>query len=140
LAAFNTEYNRLSQVKIRYDDLTKQKDAYKKRVDVIDELRAKQSGPATLLTTLGETVNRTDLVWLSSMTDDGAAITLKGRAISVHAVANLMRNLQNTGYFRAIEIKSSYQDEKVRDLEAFVFELSCEKKLPPAPAPPAKKS
>lgn len=142
LAAVNVEYSRLSQIKLRYEDLTRQRDAYKKRVDVIDELRARQKGPVALLSAVGDTVQQTHQVWLSSMTDEGNAVNLKGRALNVHAVADLMNNLQATGYFSAIEIKTSYQDEKFHDLQAFVFELTCEKKVAAqAPAaPPAKKS
>lgn len=148
-AGQNREFARLSQIKVRYEDLTKQRDAYKRRVDVIDDLRTQQTGPVTLLSTLGETVNHTNLIWLSAMTDNSNAITLKGRALSVHAVADLMHNLQASGYFRDVTIKSSYQDEKVKDLQAFVFELNCEKRQPAAaaaaatpatPAKPAKKS
>jgi Tfp pilus assembly protein PilN len=136
-AAMNREFERLTQIKVRYDDLTKQRDAYKRRVDVIDDLRAKQTGPVALLSTVGETVNHTNQIWLSSMADDGNAITLKGRALGVHAVADLMHNLETTGYFRTVAIKSSYQDEKVKDLQAFVFELNCEKLHPTTPAAPA---
>jgi len=45
MRAANAEYARLSQVKVRYEELEKQKEAYKKRIDVIDDLKAKQSGP-----------------------------------------------------------------------------------------------
>jgi Tfp pilus assembly protein PilN len=138
IAAANADYARLTQVKLRYQELEKQKDAYKKRVDVIDELQAKQSGPLNLLNLLGDTVNRTDEIWLSHMTETSSNITLQGTALSVHAVADLMRNLQNTGYFKAVDIKSSYQDEAVKDMQAFVFELNCEKRLSSVPsAPPA---
>jgi type IV pilus assembly protein PilN len=121
------DYARLAQVKLRYQELEKQKDAYKKRVDVIESLQAKQAGPARLLSTIGETVNRSDQVWLDTMTDDGNTINLKGMALSIHSVADLMRHLKNTGYFKNIEIKSSYQDETVKDMQAFIFELACEK-------------
>ncbi len=130
LAQANADYARLTQVKQRYEELEKQKNAYKSRVDVIDELRTRQSGPVNLLAMLGNTVNRTDAVWLSNMQDDGNSVNLKGTALSVHAVADLMRNIKNTGYFNTVEIKSSYQDEKVKDLQAFVFELTCAKQQP----------
>lgn len=126
-ARVQTEYAHLNQVKLTYQELERQKDAYKKRVDVITGLQSKQAGPAMLLSTVGDTVNRTDRVWLSNMSDDGKNINLKGVALSVHSVANLMTNLKNTGYFKNIEIKSSVQDEKVTQAQAFVFELSCEK-------------
>ena len=40
---------------------------YKRRVDVIDQLRANQTGPVNLLAMIGETVNGTEAVWLNSM-------------------------------------------------------------------------
>jgi hypothetical protein len=42
-------------------------------------------------------------------------------------VANLMSNLQKTGYFRNVEIKESIQDESIKDMQAFTFTLTCEK-------------
>jgi hypothetical protein len=50
-------------------------------------------------------------------------------ALSVHAVADLMTNLKRTGHFKNIEIKESYQDDTVRDMQAFIFTLQCEKRL-----------
>jgi len=51
-------------------------------------------------------------------------------ALSTDAVANLIQNLQKTGYFKNIEIKETYQDESVKDMQAFQFELTCEKGAP----------
>jgi Tfp pilus assembly protein PilN len=48
-------------------------------------------------------------------------------ALSTDAVANLISNLQKTGYFRNIEIKESIQDEQIKDMQAFQFTLTCEK-------------
>jgi Tfp pilus assembly protein PilN len=121
------ENQRLADIKAKYIELEKQKDIYERRVNVIHQLQANQSGPATLLTTIGDTVNRTDAVWLNSMKDDGAAINLDGIALSVDAVAQLMKNLKATGYFKNIEIKESFQDDVVKDMTAFTFTLVCEK-------------
>jgi type IV pilus assembly protein PilN len=130
------DYVRLSQVKARYLEREKQKELYKRRVDVIDQLRSNQAGPVKLLSMLSGTVNHTDEVWLTTMTDDGANIHLNGVALSVHGVANLMRNLQDSGFFKSVDIRTSYQDEGVQDMQAFNFELICQKQ-PPA-GPPAQ--
>jgi type IV pilus assembly protein PilN len=122
------DHNRqLSVVKAKYLERQKQADNYKRRVDVIDQLRAAQSGPVNLLNTIGDTVNGTEAVWLSSMKDQGANIAIQGMALSTDAVATLIENLQKTGYFKNIEIKETYQDESVKDMQAFQFELTCEK-------------
>ena len=117
----------LAAVKVRYLERQRQADAYKHRVDVIDQLRSNQSGPVSLLAMIGDTVNSTEAVWLNSMQDQGASVAIDGTALSSDAVATLISNLQKTGFFRNIEIKESYQDDGVKDMQAFQFTLTCEK-------------
>jgi Tfp pilus assembly protein PilN len=61
------------------------------------------------------------------MRDEGANVAIDGMALSSDAVANLISNLQKTGYFRNVEIKESFQDDSVKDMQAFQFTLTCEK-------------
>ncbi len=117
----------LAEIKAKYLERQKQADSYKRRVDVIDQLRANQTGPVNLLSTIGDTVNSTEAVWLISMQDLGANVAIDGTALSSDAVANLISNLQKTGYFRNIEIKETSQDSAVKDMQAFQFTLTCEK-------------
>jgi Tfp pilus assembly protein PilN len=119
----------LSGVKTKYLERQKEADNYKRRVDVIDQLRKAQNGyPVDLLNTVGSTVNGTEAVWLSTMKDQGANISIEGMALSTDAVANLISNLQKTGFFKNIEIKETYQDEQIKDMQAFQFTLTCENK------------
>jgi Tfp pilus assembly protein PilN len=117
----------LGDVKARYMERQTQANAYKRRVDVIDGLRAAQGGPVNLLAMLGETVNNTEAVWLSKMDDQGGSVNLEGTALSTDAVANLIANLQKTGYFKSVEIKETFQDDAIKDMQAFQFTLTCEK-------------
>jgi Tfp pilus assembly protein PilN len=117
----------LSDVKARFLERQKQANNYKRRVDVIDQLRAGQAGPVNLLAMLGQTVNGTEAVWLSKMDDQGASVNLEGTALSTDAVASLIANLQKTGFFKNVEIKETYQDDAIKDMQAFQFTLTCEK-------------
>src|SRR5215467_1858336 len=117
----------LADIKARYLERQKQADAYKRRVDVIDQLRKAQTGPVDLLAMVGQTVNNTEAIWLSSLKDQGKDVAIDGMALSSDAVANLITNLQKTGYFKNIEIKETIQDETVKDMQAFQFTLTCEK-------------
>jgi Tfp pilus assembly protein PilN len=122
------EQNRkLGDVKQKYMERQRQANNYKRRVDVIDQLRSGQSGPVNLLNTIGDTINSTEAVWLSTMKDDGASVDIEGMALSTDAVAALIENLQKTGYFKNIEIKETYQDEAYKEMQAFQFTLTCEK-------------
>jgi Tfp pilus assembly protein PilN len=117
----------LSDVKARFLERQTEANNYKRRVDVIEQLHAAQAGPVNLLAMLGETVNGTEAVWLSKMDDSGASVSLEGTALSADAVANLIANLQKTGFFKNVEIKETYQDEQIKDMQAFQFTLTCEK-------------
>jgi Tfp pilus assembly protein PilN len=117
----------LADVKARYLERQREAENYKRRVDVIDQLRAAQSGPVKLMDTIGQTVNGTEAVWLNTMKDTGPSIDIEGMALSTDAVASLIANLQKTGYFKNIEIKETYQDDTYKEMQAFNFTLTCEK-------------
>ncbi|MGH9524358.1 MAG: PilN domain-containing protein [Terriglobales bacterium] len=121
---------RLADIKAKYVELEKEKDLYERRVNVIHQLQENQKGPGTLLSTISDTVNKSEAVWLKSMREDGNNITLEGTALSVDAVAGLMKNLKSSGYFKNIEIKSTFQDAATKDMAAFSFMLVCERNAP----------
>ena len=74
-----------------------------------------------------DTVNKTEAVWLNTMKDAGASIDIEGYALSSDAVATLIANLQKTGYFKNVEIKETSQDASIKEMQAFLFTLTCEK-------------
>ena len=93
----------------------------------IEKLKKAQMGPVDLLNTIGTTVNSTDAVWLNTMRDDGRSISLDGNALSANAVAKLITNLKATGYFKAVEIRETFQSPGSHDVTLFQFTLVCEK-------------
>ncbi|HKT51148.1 MAG TPA: PilN domain-containing protein, partial [Candidatus Angelobacter sp.] len=117
---------RLADVKAKYEASKRKADMFERRVKVIDELKEAQKGPVNLLNLVADTVNRTDAVWLDSMTSDGKNLNFIGMALSADAVADLMTNLRKTGAFKTVEIKETSQDATVKELQAFKFELICE--------------
>jgi len=123
----NAENKKLAAVKARYVERQKQFDAYDHRVKVIHQLQEAQQGPLSLLDTISSTVNSTDAVWLTSMTEDANNINLEGTALSANAVANLITSLKQTNYFKSVEMKESVQDDRVQDMQAFQFTLICGK-------------
>lgn len=127
MQAADTKIKMLSQVKAAYLEKENQHAALKRRFDVIDQLRANQSGPVNLLTMVSNTVNNTDAVWLNTMRDEGTSITMEGIALSNTSVANLMDNIRKTGYFKSVELKETVQEDVIRDMQSFTFTLVCEK-------------
>jgi type IV pilus assembly protein PilN len=138
LQVANTENRRLAEVKAKYEANVKEVELFKQRVQVIEQLKSAQSGPVNLLNMVADTVNNTDAIWLDSMTDDGKSINFTGMALSPNAVADLMRNLQKTGAFKSVEFKETAQDSQMKELQAFKFQLICEKPAPSSPKADSK--
>jgi Tfp pilus assembly protein PilN len=120
------ENQKLAGVKQKYEESRRKKEAFERRVKVIDELKDKQKGPIDLLNLVADTVNGTDAIWLETMTNDGRSIDFTGTALSPNAVADLMANLRKTGAFKSVEIKETSQDNAAKTLQVFKFELVCE--------------
>lgn len=135
LEAEQAENARLADVKNKYEAERRKADQFTARVKVIDQLKLAQTGPVDLLSTVADTVSKTDAVWLDAMTDDGRNIDFVGMALSPDAVANLMANLAKTNRFKSVEIKETSQDNTYKELQAFKFELICEKAAPGSKAP-----
>src|SRR5215469_3223474 len=125
------ENARLSDVKNKYEAAKRKADLFEQRARVIHQLEQQQTGPVNLLNMVADTVTKTDAVWLEAMTDDGRNIDFTGFALSPDAVANLMANLDKTGRFKSVEIKETAQDATIKELQAFKFELICEKAAAP---------
>lgn len=131
------ENHRLANVKAKYEETKLKAEQFKTRLDLIEQLHSQQSGPVNLLNMVADTVNNTEAVWLEAMTDDGRNIDFTGMALSPDAVADLMANLQKTGAFKSVEIKETSQDAAMKELQAFKFELVCEKTMNAPGAKPA---
>jgi hypothetical protein len=99
---------------------------YTNRMNVIGQLRQRQTVPSNALIVLS--VNPTDsrAVWLKSIKDQGESIAIEGMAITPNAVSEIISNLKSTGCFRNIEIKETYQDDSKNKTHAFEFQLTCE--------------
>jgi Tfp pilus assembly protein PilN len=126
LRRVTAENQKLAEVKAQYEASKRQSDIYTRRVKVIDDLKDAQKGPVEMLNLVADTVNKTDAVWLETMTSDGKNLNFTGLALSADAVADLMANLRKTGQFKSVEIKETSQDNQIKEVQAFKFELVCE--------------
>jgi type IV pilus assembly protein PilN len=126
IADANRQIASMMKVKQAYLERQKDYDAFKRRFDIIDQLRAQQGGPVALLNSVSSTVNSTDGVWLLTVRDDGASVALDGVALGPGNVAKLMTNLRNSGYFKNVELHDTVQEENPK-IQTFSFSLVCEK-------------
>jgi len=112
----------LAVVEALYVDHQNGTQSEKRQVEIMDQLCRSQGGNR-----LSKDASMKDpkTVWLSSVKDEGVSVSIQGTAFSADGVATLISDLQTTGYFKNIEVRETYQDDK-RNRDVFQFELTCE--------------
>jgi Tfp pilus assembly protein PilN len=106
------------------------------RVKIIEGLQKNQLSPVQVLDQLAEAIERTQYVWLASLDQKDAILTMSGTGTSLTAIADFYTNLNATGYFRNVDLGPSQENAG-----NFTFSLKCEfapPRGPGAPAQPAK--
>jgi type IV pilus assembly protein PilN len=101
------------------------KKALQARINVIEGLRKGQVSPVRSLDILDDAIDKTKYVWLSSLDQNNAIMSMTGTGTSVNAIADFYTNLRATGYFRNINLQNA-QDSAGN----YVFSLTCEFALP----------
>lgn len=128
LAAAEQLGARLAGIKFKYVARQREAESLRQRLDVVQRLRLAQTGPAPLLSALGQTVSRTPSVWLNNLKDEPDQVEMQGLASSPEALANLISNLSTSGHFHEVQIKETLQDETVKHLQIFLFTVTCAKR------------
>ena len=117
LAAYEQRYKQLEQ-----------------RKNTIDMLQASKVGPVDLMNSLGTTVNKTNDLYLVSVTSQGNNLTMRGQANSVDGIAEFLNQLQRSGSFDQVNLRQAFQDDQ-QERVTFKFNLDCVYKPPPTAAP-----
>lgn len=95
------------------------------RIDVIKELKRNQQGPVQWLNALGDAVDRSQSVWLTSVTQDGEHLALDGVATSLTGVADFASILQHSSTFKNVSLNES-AETNVSGLPGYTFTLTCD--------------
>ena len=120
----------LARVRSEYDTFSQRKDLLTRRINIIEGLKAQQSGPVNLLDVLSSTVSATDTLWLTTFAQAGQTITIEGVALSPRSVADFMSRLASSQAFSVVDLKETAQDTSDRESVKFNFTLSGQLKAP----------
>lgn len=121
IGALQAEQRKLDEI-IKQDKIYEtRKIALENRIRVIEDLRRNQLSPVVVLDALDEAIDRTRFVWLSSLTQSNATISMAGTGTSVDTLSDFVANLKSTGYFRNINL-ARFDDSRGN----YTFSLTCE--------------
>lgn len=113
----------LDQVIAEVKDIAKEKEAIELKLGVLEDLRKARTGPVKLLDNLA--VIMPERAWLESFQEREGRLILRGGAVTNEDLADLIRALKSSAYFKEPTLKRSVQKEQGQELRYIDFELDC---------------
>lgn len=123
----------LQRIKEEYDANIARREPFQARINVIEALQERQSGPVDLLSTFASAVANTDFLWLTAFSQTGQTVAIQGTALNVKAVADFLTRLLNARVFSTVDLLEVSQNPAQLDIEEFSFTLNGQLAIPPAP-------
>ncbi|MFH2012678.1 MAG: PilN domain-containing protein [Pseudomonadota bacterium] len=121
------EINRLNKIVKDIDVYKKKMKELQDKIEVIDILNRKKTGPVKMLYELSK---RTPTkLWVTSLEEKDLKLNLSGMALDNQTIASFMRNMENSNCFSNIEL-IQLQQEKWEGLKLKKFEITCQVLLP----------
>jgi type IV pilus assembly protein PilN len=107
----------LAELKGPYEQVVqmeREKKELQEKLAVIRELEAKKFGPVRMLADLS--VSAPDKLWLTEFSEKGGSIRLAGLGVDEQTVADFMRRLSTSPYFRNVDLEetSEVKNEAVK--------------------------
>jgi Tfp pilus assembly protein PilN len=128
------EADRLAGIRAENQRYLAQQQQLERRTNTIQMLEASRVGPTDFMTTLGALVNRTNDLYLLTITPAGDRTVIQGQSNSVESIATFVAALKNSGNFVDVQLRQYFQDDQQNRLN-FKFSIDCVYKTPSA-APP----
>jgi type IV pilus assembly protein PilN len=111
IAKAEERQRQLQAIKMQVDALEKKRATFQQKVDLIERLKAEQSGPVHMLDEISKSLP--DMVWLSSMDQSGKGVRLGGQSNGLTAVADFISALERSGWFPTVDLISSTEASNI---------------------------
>lgn len=122
------EKKELEYVLLALEQLEEQKSLLERKITLINQLKARQEVPVTILDELSK--NIPGWVWLTETSFSGQDIEILGRALSNNLIADYVFNLENSPHISNVKIVSIAQ-RKEQTSQFLEFSLTAQYTFPP---------
>ena len=106
----------------------KRKQHLQDKLDVIDSLEKARTGPVRVLDEISSRVP--ERLWLTSINTKGSEIRLEGKSLDTGVVADFLRSLNESEYFKNVDLEKTEGGEMVKGVRLVNFELRAEMTAP----------
>jgi type IV pilus assembly protein PilN len=108
------------------DQIQKDLEVLKKKIDVITNLKSNRKGPVLLLDSLTQLVIPKRM-WLTNLEAKGNAVNIKGIALDNRTVADFMTQLEKSKLFASVNLSTLNQKTIREEMNLKSFIITCNK-------------
>jgi type IV pilus assembly protein PilN len=101
----------LQAIKVQVDALEAKRATFQKKVDLIERLKAEQTGPVHMLDEISKALP--DFVWLTAMDQIGATVKFTGESTGLTSIADFIAALERSGWFPNVDLSSSVEANNI---------------------------
>ena len=106
----------------RVEGFKKKKSELEDKIDVIRGLDRARSGPVRIFDELSK--NTPDRLWLTSISTAGVAITVEGDSLDTGVVADFLRSLNGSDYFKDVDLERTSPGPEVEGVRLVHFVIT----------------
>ena len=111
IAAAEERQRQLQEIKRQVDALELKRATFQRKVDLIERLKAEQSGPVHMLDEVSKSLP--DFVWLTNLDQTGQTLRFQGQSNGLTAVADFISALERSGWFPNVDLASSTENNNI---------------------------
>ena len=121
VAQLEADVSRYKPQQVLVDKFKDQKKELQDKLDIITTLDHARSGPVRVLDELSSSIP--ERIWLTSITTRGTAIRLEGQSLDTGVVADFLRLLNASAYFRNVDLDKTSGGKIVDGVRLVNFEI-----------------
>ena len=111
IAAAEERQRQLQEIKRQVDALELKRATFQRKVDLIERLKAEQSGPVHMLDEISKSLP--DFVWMTNLDQTGTAVRFTGQSNGLTSVADFISALERSGWFPNVDLASSTENANI---------------------------
>jgi type IV pilus assembly protein PilN len=101
----------LQAIKVQVDALEAKRATFQKKVDLIERLKAEQTGPVHMLDEISKALP--DFVWLTAMDQTGPTVKFTGESTGLTSIADFIAAMERSGWFPNVDLSSSVETNNI---------------------------
>ena len=118
------DLERFKPQQLKVESFKKRRSALAAKLDIIKGLDAQRTGPVRIMDELG--AHTPERLWLTKLNFKGTSITLDGASTDTGVVADFLRNLNDSDFFKSVDLNKTRRGKEMAGVKLVNFTITVE--------------